>query len=226
MRNWLELYIRKTRNPDFHIDGKINTIYLLFFFWSATWNLLRFVLKRGKVQIGFLGKGGNIWGLRYSIIGRNFRLGSYCTLDAKAARALDLGDNVSIGSYSCLITNSGLTHSEGHITICDNVGIGEYAYLNGAGGLYIGSDTIVGQYLSVHPENHNYDQSDILIRKQGVNRKGIRIGNNCWIGSKCTILDGVNLGNRTIVAAGAVVSKSFEGNCIIGGIPAKIIKHL
>jgi acetyltransferase-like isoleucine patch superfamily enzyme len=57
-----------------------------------------------------------------------------------------------------------------------------------------------------------------------VNRKGIKIGKNCWIGSKVSILDGVQLGNGCIVAAGAVVTKSFPDNSIIGGVPAKLLK--
>lgn len=51
------------------------------------------------------------------------------------------------------------------------------------------------------------------------------IGNNVWIGANSIILDGVTLGNNIIVAAGAVVSKNFGDNCIIGGIPARIIRQ-
>lgn len=65
---------------------------------------------------------------------------------------------------------------------------------------------------------------DIPIRKQGVNRKGIKIGSNCWIGAKVTILDGTIIGNGCIVAAGAVVRGQFPDNCVIGGVPAKILK--
>lgn len=52
------------------------------------------------------------------------------------------------------------------------------------------------------------------------------IGNNCWIGSNVIILDGVQIGNNVIVAAGAIVTKDVPNNVIVGGIPAKIIKRL
>ena len=45
---------------------------------------------------------------------------------------------------------------------------------------------------------------------QGVTRKGIKIGKNCWISSKVTILDGVKIGKNSVIASGAVVNKSFE----------------
>ena len=52
---------------------------------------------------------------------------------------------------------------------------------------------------------------------------GVKIGNDCWIGAKATILDGTVIGDHCIVAAGAVVKGVFPDNVIIGGIPAKII---
>lgn len=56
--------------------------------------------------------------------------------------------------------------------------------------------------------------------------KPITIGDNCWIGGSATIVPGVTLGNNVVVAAGAVVTKSFGDNVVIGGNPAKIIKEL
>lgn len=53
----------------------------------------------------------------------------------------------------------------------------------------------------------------------------MKIGNDCWIGAKATILDGTVIGNHCIVAAGAVVKGTYPDNVIIGGVPAKIIKY-
>lgn len=112
--------------------------------------------------------------------------------------------------------------------IGNNVGLGSHGhYGSGAGFVEIGNDTIFGNYVSIHPENHNYKDKNVPIRLQGVNSKGgVKIGNNCWIGAKVTILDGTVIGDNCIVAAGAVVSGVFPDNVIIGGIPAKIIKNI
>ena len=88
----------------------------------------------------------------------------------------------------------------------------------------IGDDTIFGNYVSLHSENHNYQDKNIPIRLQGVTRKGIKIGRDCWIGSKATILDGSVIGDGCIVAAGAVVRGVIPPYSIVGGVPAKIIK--
>lgn len=62
-------------------------------------------------------------------------------------------------------------------------------------------------------------------KKLGI-AKPIYIGSDVWIGGSCVILPGVKIGNNVIIAAGAVVSKDVPDNCVVGGIPAKIIKHL
>ena len=110
----------------------------------------------------------------------------------------------------------------------NNVGLGSHGhYGSGAGFVEIGDDTIFGNYVSIHPENHNYSDKNVPIRLQGVNSiGGVKIGNNCWIGAKVTILDGTVIGDNCIVAAGAVVKGKFPDNVMIGGIPAKVIKHI
>ena len=56
--------------------------------------------------------------------------------------------------------------------------------------------------------------------------KPVTIGNDVWIGANCTILPGVTIGNNVVVAAGAVVTKDVPDNCVVGGVPAKIIKEM
>ena len=54
----------------------------------------------------------------------------------------------------------------------------------------------------------------------------ITIGDNCWIGANATVCPGVTIGNNVVVGAGAVVCKSFPNNVVVGGVPAKILRHL
>ena len=53
----------------------------------------------------------------------------------------------------------------------------------------------------------------------------IEIGNDVWIGSRATILEGVNIGDGVVVAAGAVVTKDVPPYAIVGGVPARIIRY-
>ena len=54
----------------------------------------------------------------------------------------------------------------------------------------------------------------------------IHIGENVWIGSSVTITRGVTIGDNSVIAAGAVVTKDIPANVVAGGVPAKVIKPL
>ncbi len=56
--------------------------------------------------------------------------------------------------------------------------------------------------------------------------KSVKIGKNVWIGAHATILQGVTIGNNSVVAAGAVVTKDVPENAVVGGVPAEIIKYM
>lgn len=226
MKRILEKIIQ-LRNPNFKFDDALSLAPILQFVWMQVGCLLRgfkvlFFLRKPKGMM--LGRGVYFFYLSKIKWGKFLRLGDFVFVSALSKNGIHFGNNVSIGSFSRVIVSTTLNNLGNKIIIGDSVGIGEYASLGGAGGLEIGSECIIGPYFSCHPENHNYEDLNISIRHQGVNRKGIKIGKNCWIGSKVSILDGVELGDGCVIAAGAVVTKSFPNNSIIGGVPAKLIK--
>ena len=94
-----------------------------------------------------------------------------------------------------------------------------------AGGIEVGDDVVAGQFIRFHSENHNFNDLSKLIRDQGVSHKGIKIGNNCWIGAGAVFLDGAELGDGCVVGANAVITKKFPDNVVVVGIPAKVISH-
>ncbi len=217
----------KLRNPKFEFDSSVQTGVILKYFWVQFASLLRgivIVFRMRNPKYALIGKGVKILNLAGLSFGRYLKLGNYVSMSALGRGKIIIGDNVSIGDYCRIIISTSFNNIGESISIGDNVGIGEFSYLGGGGGLKIGSDCIVGQYFSCHPENHNYGAPNILIRNQGVTRQGISIGDNCWIGSKVTVLDNVTIGSGCIIAAGSVVTKSFTTNCVIGGVPAKYIK--
>lgn len=94
-------------------------------------------------------------------------------------------------------------------------------YIQGAGTVRFGNYVQLGPNVGILSANHDlYDQ-------RLYNLSPIVIGDYSWIGMNSVITAGVTLGPRTIVAAGAVVTKSFpDGFCVLAGVPAKIIKIL
>jgi len=95
-------------------------------------------------------------------------------------------------------------------------------YIQATNGIHIGYGVRLGPGVKLISANHN-------IYNYAIHDKAppIIIGDNCWISANVVVLPGVKLGTHVVVAAGAVVTKSFEeDDIIIAGIPAKIIKKL
>jgi acetyltransferase-like isoleucine patch superfamily enzyme len=83
---------------------------------------------------------------------------------------------------------------------------------------------MMGPRVNLLAENHNFSRVDIAIKAQGVTRAGIVIEHDCWLGANCSILAGVRIGQGSIVATGAVVTRDVPPYSIVGGVPARIIK--
>ena len=142
-----------------------------------------------------------------------------------------------VGFGAFLKFKSGLTprcrywpvHASSEVTRCRNIFVGINSMAGIRPGCYIQGNgkVFIGDYVSL-PNNcciisGNHDFYDHLTS----NDKEVIIGDYTWIGVNSVVLPGVVLGPRTVVAAGSVVTKSFpSGFCVIGGVPARLIKVL
>lgn len=225
MIKFISFIISKIKKEEFTLDEKISFAYLVIFLSSKLFAYLRFVLKFKTFRLGFVGKSSSVFSAHQIRFGKNLSIEMDCVVNALSKNGIVFGDNVSIQKRTIIECTGSLKHLGNGLVVGNNVGIGSSSFLGCAGGIEIGDDTIIGNFVSFHSENHNFDRDDIPIRLQGVSHKGIKIGKDCWIGAKVTILDGTILGDGCVVAAGAVLNgKEYPSNSIIGGIPAKVIK--
>ncbi len=109
-----------------------------------------------------------------------------------------------------------------------NIHIGKNVFINSCckfqdqGGIYIGDGCLIGHSVVLATLNHDHDPA----RRQNLHHKPIHIGKGVWIGANAVITAGVTIGDNAIIAAGAVVTKDVPADMIVGGVPAKIIKHI
>lgn len=109
-----------------------------------------------------------------------------------------------------------------------NIHIGKNVFINSGcrfqdqGKITIGDGAFIGHNVVLATINH-----DLNPKKRYIHHFApITIGENVWIGANATVLPGVSIGDGAIVAAGAVVSKDVPENVVVGGVPARIIKHI
>ena len=109
-----------------------------------------------------------------------------------------------------------------HTKIGKNVFINFDCVFLDLGGITIGDNVFIAPKVSLLSEGHPTSIND----RHSLIPKAIHIKKNAWIGANATILPGVTIGENSIVAAGAVVSKDVADNTVVGGIPSKFIKNI
>lgn len=99
---------------------------------------------------------------------------------------------------------------------------GCYVFAKDDSPISIGDYTIVSANVCIAGYNH-----DVHDYTKFPTKGGIRIGRYCWLAMNSSVMPGVTLGDHTVVAAGAVVTKSFpQGYCVLAGVPAKVVQQL
>lgn len=208
----------------YQIDNRIPNKLLYSVFYNRAIMMFRGYLKTGRKV--FIGSRTKILNSGNVIFGKSVTIDKHCLLDGFSSEKIILGDCVKIGAFSKLTSTSHFSKYGKGLKMGNNSAIGDYTHFGAAGGIEIGNDVIMGSYISFHSENHNFTDKSKLIREQGVTSKGIKLGNNIWVGAKVTFLDGCIVGDNSVVAAGAVVNGTFPDNVVIGGVPAKILKNI
>ena len=227
IKRYIENFIRKYKNRNFKFDDELTISMLVSFSLDKFISHLRsykllFLFR--FTRFNFYGNSVKFRNLAKIKLGKWVELGDYVYLNGLGKGFLTIGDKTKISAFSRVVVSTSYNNLGEFIHIGNNVGIGEYASIGGSGGVSIGDNTITGQYLSIHPENHNFQDINKLIKDQGTTRSSIVIGQNCWIGAKVTVLAGVNIGDNCVIAAGSVVTKDIPSNSVSAGVPAKILK--
>ena len=105
------------------------------------------------------------------------------------------------------------------------VGVERLASFGSGKDIEIGDDVMMGPNFTCYTSNHKFDRIDIPMNKQGTTpRTKLEIGSDVWIGCDVLLMPGGYIPNGSVVAARSVVTKRFTDYCVLGGVPAKVIK--
>jgi len=111
-----------------------------------------------------------------------------------------------------------------NITIGDNVYINFGCIILDCSEVTIGSHTLLGPNIGLYAANHSTDATERI--NGGCYGKPIHIGNNVWLGGDVKVLQGVTIGDNTIIGAGSIVTKDIPDNVIAVGNPCKVIRKI
>lgn len=163
---------------------------------------------------------GTVWEVVHQAVALTAKLNASGNIDAIRLLLTEILGQEIDASTTVLAPFS--TNFGRHTRIGKNVFINHGCSFLDLGGITIEDDVLMGPQVKLVTENHPLDPS----QRKSLDLKSIHIGKNVWIGAGATLLPGVSIGENSIVAAGAVVTKSVPANTIVGGVPAKFIKSI
>ena len=149
---------------------------------------------------------------KHAVIHRSVRM------DTPPYRKFYLGDYSVVESFACI------NNAVGDVIIGDHTRIGLHNTIIGP--VTIGSHVNLAQGITITALNHNFSDAEKRIDEQGVNTTPVVIEDDIWIGANAVILPGVTIGQHSVVAAGAIVTKDVPPHSLVAGVPAKVIKQI
>jgi serine acetyltransferase len=147
---------------------------------------------------------------------RGYDLSEGCFLSPLAAIQ---NERLTLGDRSYVAAGAYLT---GDLTMGADCTLNPYTVVRGD--ITMGDCVRIGAHTSIIAFNHVTADPETPIVWQGLTSQGITIGDDVWIGSHVVVLDGVTVGSRSVLAAGAVVTKDVPEGAIVGGSPARVLK--
>jgi acetyltransferase-like isoleucine patch superfamily enzyme len=153
--------------------------------------------------------------------GRNVYIG----LDVKIVNrgTCILSDNVIIRPSSDLYVN----HMASQIFLGEGTEIGNHSTISSKNQVYIGKNVLTGPHVFIADHNHEYENIDIPICKQGERAKPggmVKIGDGTWLGTNTVIVGNIDIGKNCVIGANSVVTKDIPDFCVAVGIPARVIR--
>ncbi len=164
------------------------------------------------------GRNVTLWHSRKMWLGDGVAVDDGCQLDARgcAPGGFRLGDGVLI-SRGCIVSGK-----DGPLSIGPRANIGAGCVMYASTRLEIGADTMLAAQCYLGGGRYVvYGPTDVPLAEQPEPRRGVVIGDDCWLGAGVTVIDGVNIGRGSVIAAGAVVTRDVEPFAVMAGVPAR-----
>lgn len=154
----------------------------------------------------------------------NIKIGANTIIEKNVQLRIINKGKIVIGENCHIYSGAQLQTWGGFIIIKNDVTINPYTVLYGNGGVSIGNGVRIAAHTTIVSANHVFKDPNIYIMNQGMDKKGIIIEDDVWIGSGVRILDGVTIRRGCVIGANAVVTHSTDKLAVYVGVPAQKIK--
>src|SRR3954452_16742817 len=131
---------------------------------------------------------------------------------------------VRLGRWSWIGHGTKIRAHEGVVEIGAKTVLGQECTISSFQHVSIGRECIVADRVMLIDFDHGVVEQERPIREQGIYKRDVNVGHNCWIGYGACILRGATIGDNAIVGTSTVVTKAVPANAVVGGVPAKVLR--
>jgi acetyltransferase-like isoleucine patch superfamily enzyme len=134
------------------------------------------------------------------------------------------GARIVLGRWSWVGHGTKIRAHEGEVRIGAKTVIGQECTISAFQHVSIGRECVVADRVMLIDFDHGITEVERPVRLQGIYKREVRVGHNCWIGYGACILRGVTVGDNSVIGTSAVVTKDVPDNAIVAGVPARVIR--
>ena len=141
---------------------------------------------------------------------------------------IEVGDKTMIAELVTMCAGMAPGHDLGPdpvLRVGNGCVIGRGSHIVAHHSIEIGDDVFTGPYVYITDQNHQYEDIDTPIGRQWPVNSAVRIGAGSWLGTGTVILPGAAIGRNVVIAAGSVVRGTVPDNCVVAGVPAKVVRQ-
>lgn len=131
---------------------------------------------------------------------------------------------LSLGRFVWIGHGTKIRCHEGTVEIGRKTVVGQECTFSAFQRVSIGSECVIADRAMFIDFDHNVADVEQPIRKQGIYKRDVVVGNNVWIGYGAQILRGVTIGDNCVIGSGAVVTRDIPANAVAAGVPARVIR--
>ncbi len=113
---------------------------------------------------------------------------------------------------------------EGTLRIGSKTVFGRHNTIQSYLDIEIGGNCIIADWVYICDFDHAFADIAMPIKDQGLNKTPVRVGRDCWVGTKVSVLRGTTVGHGSVLAANSVVRGQVQPFSVMGGVPAKLLK--
>jgi acetyltransferase-like isoleucine patch superfamily enzyme len=152
------------------------------------------------------------------------QLDGVCFIHPRVKFEISKGAVVRLGRWCWIGRGCKIRAHEGEVEIGAKTALGQECTISAFQHVSIGRECVIADRVMFIDFDHGTSEVERPIRRQGIYKRDVRVGNNVWLGYGACVLRGVTVGDNSVLGTYGVATKDIPPNSVAGGLPARVLR--